>query len=152
MSLKDTINQDIKTAMRAKDQAALRALRAVKSAILLAETAEGRDQNVPMTADEEMKIIVKQAKQRRDSIQQFETNGRADLAKTEQEELSIIETYLPKQLSAEDIEAKVKDIISRVGASSMKDMGKVMGLASKEMAGKADGKVISGIVKQILNS
>lgn len=151
MSLKDTINQDIKAAMRAKDQAALRALRAVKSAILLAETAEGRDANASMSADEEMKILTKQAKQRKDSIDSFVSNSREDLAAKEQEELDVISKYLPKQLSAEEIADKVKEIVARVGASSMKDMGKVMGIASKELAGKADGKAISGVVKQLLN-
>lgn len=150
MSLKDTINQDIKTAMRAKDQAALRALRAVKSAILLAETAEGRDVEAPLSADEEMKILTKQAKQRKDSIDSFISNSRDDLAAKEQGELDVIAKYLPKQLGAEEIAEKVKEIVTRVGASSMKDMGKVMGIASKELAGKADGKAISGVVKQLL--
>ncbi|MEL7530455.1 MAG: GatB/YqeY domain-containing protein [Bacteroidota bacterium] len=151
MSLKDTINQDIKAAMRAKDQAALRALRAVKSAIMLAETAEGRDQESPLTDDEGMKILIKQAKQRKDSIDSFVKNGRDDLVAKEQEELDVISKYLPQQLSTEEIAAKVKEIVERVGATSMKDMGKVMGLASKELAGKADGKAISGVVKQLLN-
>ncbi len=151
MSLKDTINQDIKAAMRAKDQAALRALRAVKSAIMLAETAEGRDPNAPLGDDAEMKILIKQAKQRKDSIDSFVKNGRDDLVAKEQEELDVISNYLPKQLSAEEIADKVKEIVERVGATSMKDMGKVMGIASKELAGKADGKAISGVVKQLLN-
>lgn len=137
--------------MRAKDQAALRALRAVKSAIIMAETAEGHDSDAPLTADEEMKILTKQAKQRKDSIDSFVSNSREDLAAKEQEEFDVISKYLPQQLSAEEIADKVKEIVTRVGASSMKDMGKVMGLASKELAGKADGKVISGIVKQLLN-
>ncbi|MEL6591380.1 MAG: GatB/YqeY domain-containing protein [Bacteroidota bacterium] len=151
MSLKDTINQDIKGAMRAKDQAALRALRAVKSAIMLAETAEGRDPSSPLTEAEEMKILTKQAKQRKDSIESFVKNGREDLSAKEQEELDVIARYLPQPMSAEEIAAKVKEIVERVGASSMKDMGKVMGIASKELAGKADGKAISGVVKQLLN-
>ncbi|MFK7920861.1 MAG: GatB/YqeY domain-containing protein [Bacteroidia bacterium] len=151
MSLKETINQDIKTAMRAKDQAALRALRAVKSAIIIAETAEGHDPDAGLTAAEEMKILTKQAKQRKDSIDSFVSNGREDLVTKEQEELDVIANYLPKQLGAEEITDKVKEIVARVGASSIKDMGKVMGLASKELAGKADGKVISGIVKELLN-
>lgn len=151
MSLKDTINQDIKGAMRAKDQAALRALRAVKSAIMLAETAEGRDPSSPLTEAEEMKILTKQAKQRKDSIDSFVKNGREDLSAKEQEELDVIARYLPQPMSAEEIAEKVKEIVERVGASSMKDMGKVMGIASKELAGKADGKAISGVVKQLLN-
>lgn len=150
MSFKDKINQDIKEAMKAKNQGALRALRAVKSAILLAETAEGRNPETPLSEDEGMKILMKQAKQRKDSIDQFEKNDRADLAVKEKEELTVIEQYLPKQMSPEELAGKVKEIIERVGASSMKDMGKVMGIASKELAGKADGKAISGLVRQIL--
>lgn len=150
MSLKDTINQDIKTAMKAKDQAALRALRAIKSAILLAETEEGRDANAPLSPEEDLKILIKQAKQRKDSVDQFEKNGREDLALTEKEELEVIERYLPKQMSPAELTEKVREIVARVGASSMKDMGKVMGVASQELAGKADGKAISSVVKQIL--
>lgn len=149
MSLKQTIDQDIKAAMKAKDQASLRALRAIKSAILLAETAEG--QTGALSEAEEMKIVSKQAKQRRDSVEQFTQNGREDLAKTEAEELAIIEKYLPKALSSEELEAFIKPIIDQVGASSMKDMGKVMGMASKQLAGKADGKAISQIVKKLLS-
>ncbi len=150
MSLKSTIDQDIKAAMRAKDQGALRALRAIKSQILLAETSEGRG-GEPLTEPEELKLLAKQAKQRRDSWQQFKDNGREDLAKTEEEELAVIEKYLPKSLSPEEVEGEVKKIIEQVGASSMKDMGKVMGLASKALAGRADGKMISQFVKQILS-
>lgn len=150
MSLKDTINQDIKAAMKAKDQARLRALRSLKSLILNAEVEEGRN-GQPLSPDEDMKIVMKAAKQRRDSIEQFNQNNREDLAQGEQEELVVLEAYLPKQLSSEEIEAEVKAIIEQTGASSMRDMGKVMGIASKKLAGKADGKAISGIVKQILS-
>ena len=150
MSLKSTIDQDIKEAMKAKDQVSLRALRAIKSQIMLAETAEGRKDEA-LTEEEEMKLLAKQAKQRRDSWQQFKDNGRDDLASKEKEELEVIEKYLPKALSHEEIEAEVKKIIEQTGASSMKDMGRVMGMASKAMAGKADGKAISQIVKQILS-
>lgn len=150
MSLKSTIDQDIKEAMKAKDQVSLRALRAIKSQIMLAETAEGRKDEA-LTEEEEMKLLAKQAKQRRDSWQQFKDNGRDDLASKEKEELEVIEKYLPKALSPEEIEAEVKKIIEQTGASSMKDMGRVMGMASKAMAGKADGKAISQIVKQILS-
>lgn len=149
MSLKDTVNQDIKAAMKAKDQARLRALRSIKSLILNAEVAEGRN-GEPLTADEDMKILMKAAKQRKDSIEQFKQNNREDLAQSEQEELDVLESYLPKQMSNEEIEAEVKGIIAETGASSMKDMGKVMGIASKKLAGKADGKAISSIVKQLL--
>ncbi|MEM8889478.1 MAG: GatB/YqeY domain-containing protein [Bacteroidota bacterium] len=150
MSLKSTIDQDIKEAMKAKDQVSLRALRAIKSQIMLAETAEGRKDEA-LTEEEEMKLLAKQAKQRRDSWQQFKDNGRDDLASKEKEELEVIEKYLPKALSPEEIEAEVKKIIEQTGASTMKDMGRVMGMASKAMAGKADGKAISQIVKQILS-
>ncbi|MFK7969190.1 MAG: GatB/YqeY domain-containing protein [Bacteroidia bacterium] len=149
-NLKDTINNDIKTAMKAKDQASLRALRAVKSAIILAETAEGRESGAPLTEAEGMALINKQAKQRRDSIEQFRSNDRADLAVGEEEELAVIERYLPAQLSEDDIKAKITEIIAQTGASSMKDMGRVMGMASKAMAGQADGKVIADLVKKTL--
>ncbi|MCI4671145.1 MAG: GatB/YqeY domain-containing protein [Bacteroidia bacterium] len=149
MSLKDTVNQDIKAAMKAKDQAKLRALRSLKSVILNAEVAEGRN-GQPLTEDEDLKILMKAAKQRKDSIEQYKQNKREDLAATEMEELTVIEAYLPKQMSAEELEVSIKGIIEEVGASSMKDMGKVMGIASKKFAGKADGKAISGIVKQLL--
>lgn len=149
MSLKETIQNDMKTAMRAKDQAALRTLRAIKAAILNAEVAEGRN-GEPLSEEEEIQLLTKQAKQRRDSIAQYEANGRDDLSAGEKEELAVIEQYLPQQLSEAEIEARVKAIIDETGASSMKDMGKVMGTATKQMAGQADGKVISSIVKRLL--
>lgn len=150
MSLKTTIDQDIKDAMRSKDQAALRALRAIKSAILLAETSEGHTSG-ELTEDEEMKLLTKQAKQRKDSLAQFLANNRNDLAEKEQEELAIIERYLPKPFTSEELTAAIQSIVAEVGASSIKDLGKVMGIASKRLAGKADGKAISEAVKQILN-
>jgi uncharacterized protein len=148
MTLKDRISEDIKTAMKSRDQAALRALRAIKSAILLAETASGAAEN--LSEDEEMKLLTRQAKQRRDSIEQFEQNGRADLAVTEREELEVIERYLPKQMSEDEIRAELKAIIAQAGASGAGDIGKVMGLASKAMAGKADGKMINQIARALL--
>ncbi len=151
MSLKETIQSDMKTAMRSKDQATLRALRAIKAAILNEEVSEGR-QGAPLTEEEEIKLLMKQAKQRRDSLAQYQQNGRDDLAAIEQEELIVIERYLPKQLSEAEIETKVQAIIEQVGAESMKDMGKVMGVASQEMAGKADGKTISAVVKRLLGN
>ncbi len=149
MSLKETINNDIKDAMRAKDSIALTALRAIKSAILLAETAEGRVA-AELTADEEMKLLIKQAKQRKDSIEQFRNNGREDLAEQEEAELRIIERYLPKAMTQEELELDIKAIIAETGATSAKEMGKVMGVASKKLAGKADGKLISETVKKLL--
>lgn len=149
MSLKEEIQEAMKTAMRSKDKVSLQALRAVKSAILLAETAEGRTSE-SLSTDEEMALLVKQAKQRRDSAQQYRDNGRADLAEVEESELKVIEEFLPKQLSPEELEVEIKAIINDTGASSMKDMGRVMGVASKSLAGRADGKAISSIVKQLL--
>ena len=149
MSLKEKIDTDIKSAMKAKDQASLRALRAIKSAILLAETEEGR-QGKALTEAEEMKLLIKQAKQRRDSHEQYAANNRLDLAKIEAEELAVIENYLPKQLSPEELETEVKAILEQTGATSMKDMGKVMGMANKKLAGKTDGKAIAAVVKKLL--
>lgn len=149
MSLKEKIQDEMKTAMRAKDKMALQALRAIKSAILLAETSEGRGDG-PLTEAEEMSLLTKQAKQRRDSLEQYVANGREDLAEVERQELEVIERFLPQQLSEAELTSEVKAIVEQVGASSMKDMGKVMGIASKKLAGRADGKAISAVVKQLL--
>ena len=148
MSLEKKIQDEMKAAMRAKDKTALTALRAIKSAILLAKTADGSDE--PMSEADEMKLLTKQAKQRRDSAAQYRDNGRDDLAEIEEAELAIIERFLPQQLSEDEIKAEVDAIIAQVGATSMKDMGKVMGIATKKLAGRADGKVISGIVRGAL--
>lgn len=149
MGLKDTIQTEMVTAMKAKDQASLRALRAIKSAILLLETSEGRPQG-PLTADEEMKLLVKQSKQRKDSIEQFKNAGRPELAKSEEEELEVIERFLPKSLSPDELKAEIEKIIAELGATSAKDMGKVIGAANKALAGRADGKEISILVKSLL--
>lgn len=149
MSLKDTIQAEMVNAMKAKDQAALRALRAIKSAILLAETAEGRPQG-PLTTDEEMKLLVKQSKQRKDSIEQFKAAGRNDLATTEEEELVVIERFLPKALTSAELKEAIQAIIAEVGATSAKDMGKVIGAANKRLAGRAEGKDIAAMVKELL--
>jgi len=148
MTLKEKISEDIKQAMKNRDQAALRALRAIKSAILLAETASGASSE--LSAEEELKLLSKQAKQRRDSIEQFRTNGREDLAVTEQEELRVIEAYLPGQMSEEEIREELVKIIESTGAQGAGDIGKVMGVASKAMAGKADGKLINEIARSLL--
>ena len=148
MSLEKTINDQIKTAMLAKDEAGLRALRAIKAAILLAKTAEGAGE--VMSADEETKLLQKLVKQRRDSLEIFTQQNREDLAKKESEEIAVIEKFLPKQFSAEELKDAVSAIISAIGASSPADMGKVMGVASKQLAGKADGKAISEVVKLLL--
>jgi uncharacterized protein YqeY len=147
MSLKIKIDAAIKTAMLAKESGKLLALRSIKSLILLEETKEGV--NGALTEEAEMKILNKAAKQRRDSLEIFKTQGRADLAEKEQAELSIIEEFLPKQLSSEELEAKIKEFITQVGATGPADMGKVMG-AAKSLAGLADGKTISEVVKRLL--
>ena len=148
MTLKEQISEDIKQAMKSRDQGALRALRAIKSAILLAETASGAA--AELSAEDEMKLLTRQAKQRKDSIDQFRSNGRDDLAVGEEEELQVIERYLPKQMSEAEIRAEVQAIIQSVGATGPGDLGKVMGPASKAMAGKADGKIINQIVRELL--
>ncbi len=149
MSLKNKIEQDIKAAMLSKDKDRLRALRAIKSLILLAESEKGAKDEI--SEDHEIKILTKAAKQRKDSIEIYEKQGRDDLADVEKAELEVIEQYLPEQMSEEELRKAVQDIISQVGASSPKDMGKVMGLANKQLAGKADGKAIAEIVKSLLN-
>lgn len=149
MSLKSTIEQSIKEAMKAKDQAALRALRAIKAAILLEETAEGSSGE--LSEADEMKLLQKQVKQRRDSIAQFRGNGREDLALKEEEEVAVIERFLPRQLSEAEVEAIVREIIAQTGAASVKDMGKVMGAASKRLAGQADNKTVADAVKRLLS-
>ncbi len=149
MTLEQNIMGEMKTAMLAKNDAALRGLRAIKSAILIAKTADG--QKTDITEDDEIKILQKLAKQRRDSLDIFVAQNREDLAQKEREELDIIEKFLPKQLSADELRETLKVIMQEVGASSAADMGKMMGAASKQLAGKADGKLISSIVKELLN-
>lgn len=148
MSLQKQVNTDIITAMKAKDDASLRALRALKSALLLAATAEGAKDEV--SDAEAIKIFQKLAKQRKESIEVFEKNGRAELAQTEKEELEVIERYLPKQMSEAEIAEAVKAVIAEVGATSAADFAKVIPVAMKTLAGKADGKAISAVVKQLL--
>ena len=148
MSLKLTIENGIKDAMRAKDADRLRALRAIKSMILLEETSGSSADG--LSADAEMKILMKAAKQRRDSLEVYVSQNRPDLAEKEQAELAIIEEFLPKQLSDEELTAKITEIIAAVGATSPADMGKVMGSASKQLAGLADGKAISAKVSELL--
>lgn len=149
MSLKEIIDADIKKAMLAKEKDVLTALRSIKSLILLAETDKGNADGV--SSDAELKLLTKAAKQRKESADIFKTQGRADLAEKELLELSVIEKYLPKQLSAEEIEAKIKAIIAEVGATQISDLGKVMGVASKQLQGMADGKLISETVKRLLS-
>lgn len=150
MSLKETLNNDIKDAMRAKDQVALLALRAIKAAIMVIETSEGRN-GAELTAEEELQVVIKQSKQRKDSIEQFRKNGRDELADKEEAELRFIEKYLPKQISSEELDEILKGIIAEVGATSAKDMGKVIGGANKRLQGQADGKLIAERVKALLS-
>lgn len=149
MNLEEKINQEIKQAMLARQDVRLRALRAIKSAVLLAKTEDGASGNI--SVEKEMQVLNKLAKQRRESIEIYTTQQREDLAKGEREELEVIETFLPKQMSPEELEAALRAIIAETGASSSKDMGKVMGFATKQLAGKADGKLISEWVKKLLN-
>jgi uncharacterized protein len=148
MSLQKQIMEEMKMAMKAKDTIALQALRAVKSAFLLARTESGAAEE--LTEEQEMKIVQKQVKQRKDSAAIFIAQGRQDLADPELKEIAVLEQFLPEALSEEKIEAVVIATIAQVGAAGMKDMGKVMGIVSKELAGQADGKIISMLVKKHL--
>lgn len=148
MSLFDQVSKDIFAAMKAKDKIRLEALRNVKKVFLEAKTAPGSNGELDDAAA--MKILQKLAKQGKDSAAIFSEQNRPDLAEPELAQVAVIESYLPKQLSAEEIEAAVKEIIAQTGAQSIKEMGKVMGVASKQMAGKADGKTISEVVKKLL--
>lgn len=149
MSLKLKIEDGIKKAMLAKDADRLRALRGIKSMILLAETEKGAKEE--LTEDTELKLLTKAAKQRRDSAEIYGKENRADLQESELKELAIIEAFLPKQLSDDELVAFLKEIIEKVGAKSPAEIGKVMGVASKELAGKADGKKISELAKNLLS-
>jgi uncharacterized protein len=148
MSLSEQLTHDLKEAMKAKDQATLMALRAVKSALLIARTAEGSGGEV--SEAEELKMLQKLVKQRRDAETIYREQGRVDLADTELAEIKVIERYLPEAMNEDDLRAALKAIIAKVGASGPTDMGKVMGAANKELAGKAEGRIISGIVKELL--
>lgn len=148
MSLSNKINEDLKFAMKAKNQGALRATRAIKSAILLFKT-QGKENEI--TENDEVQILQRLAKQRRESIEIYKRQNRADLVQIEMEELEVITSYLPKQLSAAEIEEKLSEIIHETEANSMADMGKVMPLAMKKFSSQADGKTISEIVKRLLS-
>ena len=148
MSLQERVNEQLKLAMKAKDTTALESLRAIKTAILLSQTKASAKE---LTSDDEIKLVQKLVKQRKDSAEIFRQQGRMDLVEPEEAQIKIIERFLPKQLDEESISKKVIEIVASIGATGMKDMGKVMGIASKEMAGKADGKTISSIVRQKLS-
>jgi len=150
MSLQDSVMTAIKTAMKAKDSVALESLRAIKSAILLAQTEKGG--GVVLSEADEVKLVQKLVKQRKDSATIFKEQGRADLAAPELAQVAVIEKFLPEQLTEEEVEKVVVQTIAAVGAAGMKDMGKVIGIVSKELAGQADGKTISTLVKAKLSS
>ena len=148
MSLEAKVMEGMKDAMKTKNEALLRALRAIKAEIIKAKTEPGA--NGAVTEEGELKLLQRMAKQRKDSLEVFTTQGRADLAQKEQEELDIIETFLPKQLGADELKGILEKIITEVGAAGPQDMGKVMGVATKQLAGQADGKIVSALVKELL--
>lgn len=148
MSLESNVNEGIKVAMKAKQEAELRTLRAIKSAILLAKTAENFSGD--LSADDEIKLLQKLVKQRQDSLEIYQQQHRSDLATKEQEELNILKRFLPAQLSQEELRSELSGIIRELGAQGPADMGKVMGVASKTLSGKADGKAIAAEVKLLL--
>lgn len=149
MSLEQKVMAEMKDAMKSKNEPALRGLRAIKAAIIIAKTSEGA--RGELKEEDETKLLQKLVKQRRDSLEIFKNQNREDLAQKEQEEISIIERFLPKQMTAEELKSPLSEIISQLGASSPADMGKVMAAATKQFAGKADGKVISAAVKELLS-
>jgi len=148
MNLEQQVMAEMKGAMKSKDEATLRALRAIKAEIIKAKTEPGAGGEV--TTEKELSLLQKMVKQRKDSLEIYRQQNRADLAQKEEEEIRVIEKYLPKQLSAEELRSALQQIITEAGASSPSDMGKVMGLATKQLAGKADGKTISAAVKELL--
>jgi uncharacterized protein len=148
MNLEQQIMAEMKEAMKSKNEAVLRGLRAIKAEIIKAKTEPGAGGEIDEAT--EQKFLQKMMKQRKDSLEIFEKQGRADLAEKEKEEMAVIEKFLPKQLNTEEIKEAVSKIITEVGATSAADMGKVMGAASKQLAGKADGKSISAVVKELL--
>ena len=148
MSLEQKVMADMKDAMKAKDEGGLRGLRAIKAAIIIAKTAEGAGGE--LKEEDEPKLLQKLVKQRKDSLQIYQQQNRADLAKKEEEEIAIIEKFLPRQLDEAALKAILSEIIAATGASSVADMGKVMGMATKQLAGQADGKAIGAAVKELL--
>jgi uncharacterized protein YqeY len=150
MSLEQNVMAELKTAMLAKDEKSLRSLRAIKAAIINLKTSEGFSGEIK--EEDEIKLLQKLVKQRKESLEIFEKQQRTDLAEKEKEEIAVIEKFLPKQLSKEELNNIIEGIIKQTGAKSQADMGKVMSLANKQLAGKADGKTISSIVKEILSS
>jgi uncharacterized protein YqeY len=148
MSLEEKVMTGMKEAMKSKDEALLRGLRAIKAEIIKAKTEPGA--NGQISAEGELKLLQKLVKQRKDSLEIFQQQNREDLAKKEQEEIAVIEHFLPKQLDTDELKKIIADIIATTGAAGPQDMGKVMGVASKQLAGQADGKAISAVVKELL--
>jgi uncharacterized protein YqeY len=148
MNLEQKVMAEMKEAMKAKDEAVLRALRGIKAEIIKAKTEPGAGGEI--TEETELKLLQKMMKQRKDSLEIYQQQGRADLAQKEQEEISVIERFLPKQMSSEELKTELQSIIAETGASSPADMGKVMGVATKRLAGRADGRAISAAVKELL--
>ncbi len=148
MSLEENVMSQLKAAMKSKDQAALRSIRAIKAAILLTKT-DGSGKELDQAG--EIKLLQKLVKQRQDSLDIYTKQDRADLAKVEEEEIAVIQRFLPKQMSEEELTSIIKEIVAETGAAGMKDMGKVMGVASQKVAGKADGKTLASIVKRLLS-
>ena len=146
--LENTINQDIKTAMLAKEEVTLRSLRAIKAALLLAKTEKGASQEI--TEEGEVKVLQRLVKQRKESADIYKSQNREDLYQIETEEIAVIEKYLPKQLSEEELNAYIKALIEKLNVTSVKEMGKIMAVANKELSGKADGKAISATIKTLL--
>ena len=151
MSLKEQIGEDIKAAMKAKDKVRLQTVRGIKKAILEKEVELRPKGQESLNNEQEIELLSQQAKQRRDSIEQYQNAGREDLAAQEQAELAIIQTYLPEQVSDEEVEAIIEQLIADTGATTLKDLGKVMGPAMKQLKGKADGKKIQALVKSKLS-
>jgi uncharacterized protein YqeY len=148
MSLEQKVMAEMKDAMKSKDEAALRSLRAIKAEIIKAKTDPGAGGEI--SSEKELSLLQKMMKQRKDSLEIYQQQNREDLAKKEQEEITVIERFLPKQLSADELKTELQQIISETGASLPADMGKVMGVATKKLAGRADGKTISAMVKELL--
>ena len=149
MSLEITINQDIKTAMLAKNESALRGLRAIKSALIIARTEKGASDI--LTDEVEIKVLQKLVKQRKESADIYKSQNREDLYQIEADEIEVIEKYLPKQMNQDDLNSYIKGLITQLNVTSVKEMGKIMGLANKELSGKADGKAISETIKSLLS-
>ncbi|MDA7694356.1 GatB/YqeY domain-containing protein [Flavobacteriaceae bacterium] len=150
MGILSNLTEEIKNAMRAKDSLKLESLRAIKSAVLLAQTAKGG--GAELSDEEAIKILQRLVKQRKESASIFREQGRSDLAEPEEAQAQVIASFLPEQLSEEEVAKLIAEIISKTGAEGMKDMGKVMGMASQQLSGKAEGKTIANIVKQKLSS